>query len=298
MPIYVPEASGLITNVIQWFVVDTDGNVHDLTWQVDKTIFVPKGTKGLGVPRVDLQLEKLPFSPGSKLRYIKTLPTEIELPIVISKPTMIEAMIAAENVRSWFYTGNERENSPAFLRITRPQDNLTRQIAVYYNGGLEGDMEDGSPNYIPYVISLLAPDPVWTDTENIEIDYDQGELGNVQVITNPGDFDAYPIYTLVGPISGEFAITNIGLNRAIIFGNITVLAGESITIDTRPPTERTTLPVIDQDGVSLYSELNTSSTLELWLSPGANQYRFTVNGASANTNLHIEYLPRYLGVLR
>lgn len=301
MPIYVPPASGLLTNIIQWAIVSTDGTVHDLTWQTDRTIFVPRGTVGLGVAPTELILEKLPFMRGSKLRYVRTNPIEIELPIVISKPSLVEAMIAAANVRSWFYTGDERDNAPAYLRITRPQDNEVRQIAVYYNGGLEGDLDEGSPNYIPYVISLLAPDPTWTDTDPIELTYTNSSIGNIEIITNPGDFDAFPIYTIGGPASNidVFNLTT-GKHTALVSnGGLTLTAGGFVIIDTRPATERTTLPIIDQDGTSQYSKLTQgTSTTENWLQPGANQVRVSANGTSASTTIAVSYLPRYNGALR
>jgi hypothetical protein len=299
MPIYIPASSAALAGSIQWFIVSTDGVVHDLTWQVDRQIFVPKGTKGLGSADVELILEKLPFSPGSKLRYIRTSPKEINLPLVVSKPTLIEAMIAAENVRSWFYTGDERNSSPAFLRIKRPQDDVTRQIAVYYNGGLGGDLEEGSPTFIPYVIQLVAPDPTWTDMEPTELLYDDTDVGNVLVITNPGDYDAYPVWTIGGPIT-NVKINNLTTNKFIEFttGSLVVPLGEFIIIDTRPPTERTLLPVTDQDGISLYNLLTSSSSLETWFSPGANQIQITASGTSASTTIALSYLPRYRGVLR
>lgn len=300
MPLYVPAQASLVNNIIKWYIVDRTGVVHDLTWQTSSEVFVPKGTKGLGTAKTELVLDKLPFAPGSILRYIKTQPLEINLPLVIHKPNILEAMIAAEQVRNWFYTGNERNKTPAYLRVTRPQDNTDRQIAVYYQGGLEGDLDEGSPVYIPYVISLIAPLPYWTDVEPIELSYDNTYLGDIITINNPGDFDGYPIITIGGPIT-NLVIANLTTGKQLSLtnnGGLTISASDFVSIDTRPAFIRNVLPITNQDGTSLYSYLSNDSSVELWLQPGANQIRVSGTGGTSSTTISINYTPQYNGVLR
>lgn len=299
MPIYIPPASSAV-DIIQWAIIDRNGTEHDLTWNTSNQIFVPRGTKGLALAPTDLVLDKLPFSAGSKLRYIKTQPLEIDLPLVINKSSLISAMTSAEEIRNWFFTGDERNKTPAYLKITRPQDNEARQIAVYYNGGLEGDLEDGSPTYIPYIIKLLAPDPMWTAAQPTELAYDSSDVNVDQFVPNPGDVDAYPIWVIGGPITNP-SITNYTSGKFFSFtnsGGLTISAGGFIIVDTRPQFERTTLPVLDQDGTSQHAKLTVTSSLETWLLPGSNQMRIGGFGTSGSTTVSLSYTPRYRGVLR
>lgn len=298
MFIYIPPA--LDTQTLQYSFVDRFGTEHDLTWNTSPNLFVPKGTKGLGLPDVDLVLEKAPFDPGSYLRYTKTGPLEIQLPLVIHHTSPETVLTIAENVRDWFYTGDERGSSPGYLRVKRPQDGTTRQIAVYYKNGLLGDMEEGSPLYVPYVITLVAPNPFWTDLEYSEMTFTSGDFSFTQLVTNVGDMDAYTIWTVGGPVY-DFSITNTTTGKSISLtaqGGYSVLSGESITIDTRPAPERNRPPVYSDDGTNLYAIVEPTSSLQLWLVEGNNQIMLRGAGKTGSTTVHLQWLPKYRGVLR
>lgn len=81
MPVYVPAASSS-SGVLQYAWIDPSGTEHDLTRNTSPTLFVSRGSRGLGAPPVELVLDKLPFSGGSILRYAQTRPLEIDLPLV------------------------------------------------------------------------------------------------------------------------------------------------------------------------------------------------------------------------
>jgi hypothetical protein len=300
MPIYLPAAPAVALDAIQWFIVDRFGIVHDVTWAHNSSVFVPKGTKGLGLTKPELVFEKHPYSPGSRLRYIRTPEAELTLPLVISKTTIAEAMTAAEEIRNWFFSGNEFGLHPIYIRVQRPQDSTQRQIQVYYNGGLEGDMDEGTPTYIPYAISLMAPEPLWTDIDATELNYTNTSISVPLTISNPGDEDTHPIFVITGPAT-NISVTNVTTGKIISLtanGGVTLTAGESVTIDTRPATERTTLPIVDQFGASLYSKLTPGSSLLNWFVAGNNQVIVSATGTTSSTAFSITFTPKYRGVLR
>jgi hypothetical protein len=208
-------------------------------------------------------------------------------------------MSVVEELRDWFDTGNERDRNPGYLRITRPHDDAVRQVACYYAGGLEGDLNTGAPTWAPLVVSLVAPDPYWTPTVPEERTYGPADMLDPLTILQDGDFDAYPIWTISGP-AHTIVLSHQTSGKAIVVnanGGLTLLTGETLTIDTRPANQRTTLPVIDGNGVSRFDRVAAGSAL-FWLPPGVNHFTVYAEGVSGNTTFHLAWLPRYRGVLR
>lgn len=295
--VLVPVAA---SGVLRFDWVDPTGTVRDLTWQTSPSLHVSAGAKGLGAPPVELVLDKLPSSAGSAHRYTQTGPAEIDLPIIARGDTFAALMATVESLREWFDTGNERAASVGYLRITRPHDDAVRQIACLYAGGLEGDLQQGGPQSAPLVVSLLAPDPYWTDTAPTENVYGQADLGDDLSILNLGDFDAYPIWTIQGPASA-ITITNTTTGKSLALtadGGLTLGAADALVIDTRPPSLRTNPQVYDpDDGTSFYSKVAAGGAL-WWFTPGQNHFTIAASGATGGTSIVLQWLPRYRGALR
>lgn len=109
-------------------------------------------------------------------------------------------------------------------------------------------------------------------------------FGSVAV-DNPGDEDAYPVFTITGPGS-DFVATN-GSDSWGIDGAIA--GGEVITVNTR----RGVQTVENAAGASQWSRVSDAS--QLWtLAPGVNNLSVTITGATAATLVRIEFTPRYL----
>lgn len=284
--------------IIQYKWISPDEVVHDFSFEVSKHMFVPRGTKGLGNPNVDITKEKLPFAPGEIVRYITQSGTTISLPLILSYSTIDLLMLYSELLRGWFDTGNEKIRQPGQFCVIGP-DGVERRITAYYIGGLEGDMNSGAPNWYPVVIQLFAPDPAWTDAEETEYIYNQAEIGNQQSFINNGTYEAYPIWKIDGPVT-SVRITNSASNKFFDFsgnGGVVLTAGDSLFIDTRPAHLRQTLSVYDSDGVSQYNHLLIGS--QLWtLISGQNTINMQVGGTSSLTKITLTFAQRYRGVLR
>jgi hypothetical protein len=295
----LPASGTFATGLLKWEWLDPTGVLRNLTQATSPDLFVARGTRGLGSPPVELRLEKLPTTGGSIHRYTATQPLEIDLPIHIHGVSMASVLAATDTLRDWFDTGNERVRTPGYLRITRPQDDAVRQIACAYTGGLEGDLSEGGPNGALAVVSLVAPDPYWTDVDVTETVYLAANVGTPLGVINPGDFDAYPIWTIDGPASA-IAITNTTTGKAFALtanGGLSLLVGDRLTIDTRPSSQRSTLPIMDTTGTSQFNRLSAGSAL-WWLAPGGNTFTIAATGTSVATAFTLQWLPRYRGVLR
>lgn len=298
MPAVLP-SSPPATGLLRYEWLDPTGVLRDLSLATSPTMFVSRGAAGLGMPPVEPVLEKLPFTAGSLLRYTQVQPLEIELPITLLAASMGALMTAQAFLRAWFATGDERTRAPGYLRITRPSDDAVRQVACYYTGGLEGDLSTGSPSNTTVVVSLVAPDPYWTDTSPSTTTYLQANIGSSLGVLNPGDFDAFPIWTITGPASA-ITITNATTGKVLSLtanGGLALTGSDTLVIDTRPASARTALPVLLNGTVSRFDRLSSGSAL-WWLVPGSNTFTVVATGATAGTSIVLSRLPRYRGVLR
>lgn len=299
MPLVLSPSGSPASGILRWEWVDPTGVVRDLTYQTSPNLFVSRGTAGLGVPPVTLNVEKLPTMPGGVARYTATGPREIDLPIHVSAASLGALELAVEYLRAWFDTGDESGRRFGYLRITRPSDDGVRQVACLYAGGLEGDLEDGGPTSCTKVVSLLAPDPAWTPTADEEATYDQSDIGVTQAIINLGDFAAYPVWTITGPASA-ITLTNATTGKTLALtanGGLALGTAETLTIDTRPPYQRSTLAVIDDDGTAHSNKIAPGGSL--WhFAPGQNNFTIAATGATVDTAIALAWLPRYRGVLR
>jgi hypothetical protein len=106
-------------------------------------------------------------------------------------------------------------------------------------------------------------------------------------IDNPGEVDAWPVWTITGPAT-VITATNVSTGQSFVLTK-TLAAGELVTITTQRPTVRGPL------GENLVNALNWPSCY-LWpLIPGTNQVNFAVAGASTGTAIELSFYPRWAG---
>lgn len=299
MPILLPPGAGPTAGLLKYEWLDPQGILRDLSYKTSPDLFVARGSIGLGVPPVEIVRDKLPWSAGDIERRVQTKAVEIELPIYARGSGMAGLIDKVDDLCTWFDTGDERAFRPGYLRITRPNDDAVRQVRCLYQGGLEGDLSQGSPGEAIIPLSLLAPDPYWTDVAETTASYVAADLGSSLGVVNTGDVDAYPIWEIAGPAS-NIVLTNTTTGKVLALnanGGVGLSTGDTLTIDTRPPSQRTTLPITDQNGASYYSRVGAGGSL-WWLTKGANTFTIAASGTSGATSIGLRWLPRYRGVLR
>jgi hypothetical protein len=101
---------------------------------------------------------------------------------------------------------------------------------------------------------------------------------------NAGSARAYPTLTITGPSTGSarvYEVTNVTTGKAVYF-NLTMLAGETITLNLQPDT----LSMVSSfRGNVLSSVLPGSALSELFLAPGTNTVRFLAAGSTMSATL-------------
>lgn len=300
LPVPAPDLGGLA-------VVDPDGLEHSLS--DGNPLFVLLGLEGLHMPPVDLVEENVPRQPGGRLREVRFLAREIDLPLRLLAASPAALASATRTLLGWF---NPARATAPVLRFTAP-DGAQREIAVRYVKGLDfhDDLGAWRTDWRTVVV-LRAHDPFWYDRSERGDTYRLGgwqdrffPLPPVRLtpstvfaaptIANEGDADVWPVWTIAGPGTNPI-IRNLTTGKALTLAG-TLAAGQTLTIDTRPRTERApwgkTLRL--QDGTNWLPNLAPGSAL--WpLARGGNAVQIELAGATAQSAVAYAIRPPFLSI--
>jgi hypothetical protein len=272
-----------------WPLSDTS---DDVGW------FTQSGPAGWNATTYEIVTDPLPRG-GEQVRFIRSKPGSITWPIYVWGDTHLQYVERHRQIRRAF-TMTVHRGQVGVLRVERP-DSSAREISCYYAGGMEGEAGEGWL-WAKDAVTLFCPDGYWRDVDPITItqSYVPGvnflsgfpqvsaglALGESQ-IDNPGDVDAWPTWTLTGPMTA-LAATNVttGYSFSLTYG---LSAGEQITITTDRPTVR------GPAGQNLVTALNWPSAYLWSLTPDVNDVIFNVSGGDVGTQVELTFHPRYEG---
>lgn len=205
---------------------------------------------------------------------------------------------------------------PLALRYTLPTGQV-REIAVTYAGGLSFDSAERTGTMHRAAIQLRAADPIWYNPVQSTFAFalpvgvnnwpmpwvipwgiGTTTLNATLSLTNGGDWEAYPIITIIGPITNA-KITNVTTNETLDFTGYAITGGTTITIDTRYGYKT----VKDQTGTSQIDKLVAGSSLatfKIASAPdalsGINTINVTGSSGTGATSITIQYNERYTGL--
>lgn len=165
-------------------------------------------------------------------------------------------------------------------------------------------------------LRFTALDPTWYDPVESEVSviptaadnlvfpitfpivFGTGVVSESTTITYAGNWPAYPVITIDGPLAGA-SIVNVTTGEELTLSSYTIAAGERVTFDLSYGVKSVTNNV----GTNLQGYLSTSSDLATWhLEPapgapdGQNQIAFAGNGATGATAFGLTWNSRYYGV--
>ena len=272
----------------------TGANGDTVTFDYQNYVLNP-GFAGLGIPPAEVRIEPS-AGDGGVFRNTKRGIREVDLPITV--------------------LGTSRNDVQTKLRrlsrLLNDTTGPTRLTATYSSGEsvfLEGHYVAGAESqwgddaglvWNRWVITLQCPNPFWQSTTVDEFVVTPGNTGRgllprlvnlkltssqvfgVITVDNQGDVPAYPIWYIRGPLSN----VNIANNGSSFGFNAPVLAGETITVNTK--TGETT----DDLGTNRYSLLNPAPKL-FRIEPGVSS--ITVEGTNATnaSEVRLDYSPLY-----
>lgn len=277
--------------------IEPDGTSHNLT--SGDGITALRGRIGAYMPPVAFVEDVVPLQAGSRLREVRTLPRVVDVPLIVRGSSESDLRSRIRQILGWFLpsAGDGR------LRVTAA-DGVQRDLTCRYAGGLE--LSEGSETgswWQKMVISLRAFDPYWLAANATTETYLLGTpatffpffplvLTNSTIyatatVTNPGDVDAWPVWTITGPGS-SLALRNTTNDTELSLSTV-LSAGDVVVIDTRPGAK-----TVKRGSSNLFGDL--SSTSELWpLTAGVNALQLEMSGATSASRVQLSYTPRYLG---
>lgn len=284
-------------------LITATGDVYDLSEGTDGVIAV-SGISGRYLPPTQQVEEQVALQPGARLRYAQDKTREISLNLLMRDTT---AAGLRALMRLWVNRFHHLKGD-AKLRFTSPVGD-EREITVRYEGGFEVP-ETKSTNPIgtwqTMIVTFRAVDPYFTDITDTSTVYSGGtprlffpimplwlSADSVSVtanINNDGDIETWPVWEITGP-GTSIRIRNLTTNKSIFLEGLNVLAGEKITIDTRPGKKT----VLDNAGNNKFSSLSAESKL-FSLEPGINQVNIEVGGTISISQVALNYRRRWLSV--
>jgi hypothetical protein len=190
-----------------------------------------------------------------------------------------------------------RPGDNAFITVTRSDGvtTKTRRINVRVLGGMSFDV-DPDTYHVRTVVQLRADDPTWYDPTTSAYTVNQANIGVNQTITNLGNWNAYPIIAMTGPIT-DFSLKNntTGLDIQLITGTV-IAASTTYYFDLRYGF-KTVFDGINQTGTNRINLLTATSSLATWsLVSGANSITVQGFSTSAATQAVLTYSDRFTGI--
>lgn len=200
--------------------------------------------------------------------------------------------------------------APGRVTVITPDGN-SRSIAAYYQSG--ASMTEDTLDDVAWNLALLpnlafyAPVPTWEGAPIAQqwalppatagvpplppILIGASNVIGESAVLNPGDRDAYPVWTITGPATP--VITNNDTGESYAF-NTQIPAGTVVTVDCRPQqlAPATGLTVMDQNGTDWWEHLVDYP--DFWaLPPGTTSIDINVPDATSATTVALASVARW-----
>lgn len=273
--------------------IDPDG--------VETVMPTTRGLSGRLMPPVGITEAALPTADGSRLRAVRFGARQVAIPLWLES-----ADLGAHRVllRDWARRLNPRRGDG---RLRAAIGGTVRELTVRYVGGF--GLDESYPHFTEASLLFTAPDPYWYDAEPQAVRFaiassppvffplPNGDSGSfltlapstislAQDVTNPGDVEAWPVWTVYGP-ADNVRIQNTTTGEAVFFDE-TLAADEVLTIDTRPGAKR-----VAKDGVNRFDGLTADSVL--WaIGVGGAAVNVQMPGATVGSSVDLSYALRWL----
>lgn len=261
------------------------------------------GVTGWGAAPVQITTKPRPRG-GGRVQHIQPQIRYLSWPLRVHAETHLE-LVRLWRLISAAFTQTSRRG-PGILRVARP-DGTAREIEAYYQKGFEGEPGQGH-TYDTAPLMLLCEDAYWRDIEDHEpiireyvggspVDYQDPypsvssgqSLDGAFTIVNPGQVEAWPVWTITGPMTSLIAENNT-TGEAFTLTTTLVDSTETITIDA----DGDEPSVIGPDGVtSLFGSLNKPGAVLWGLAEGTNDIEFTMAGAGAGSKISLTWRNRW-----
>lgn len=283
---------------LNFFILGGNGDTIALDGSQD--YYLTTGFRGIGIPTTDVRITNS-AGDGGVWRSTRRGIREMDLPIttVGTDRADVEAKL-----RRLAKALSDRYGTPKLLASY--SDNTQYDIEVHYTGGAETVFgSDAGETYAKWVVTLSAPDPYWTSRQAVtfSVSASTGTRGLLAapsapnslnrlilqssqvlgsfVVENPGDVDAFPVWT----IEGTSTNTAITLNGVGFSYTETLGTTGKIIINSKTAT------VVNGSGTNKYAYLGSAPKL-FTLPPGSSTISVIVTGADTTSKISGYFNPR------
>jgi hypothetical protein len=269
------------------------------------------GDDGLGMAPMHRLSERGPLQHGITDRGYRLDPRTVRLVLDITASTQADW----ESKRSSLLDIFKPSNTAMALELAFSA--ATYRLDCHYIGQMTMPSSERYRWNQTVLVELIAPDPTFYNPTLVESFFALGggedklevpmvvpmlvgttSLVSNQSITYSGDFRAFPIITIYGPITNPKIVNNT-TGDELDFAGLTIAAGDWYEIDCRYGYKT----VEDQDGTNQISNMSDDSdiaTFSIQAAPdavnGVNSFTVTGDSVTAATNVRIAYYTRFLGV--
>lgn len=265
-------------------------------------LHVMRATSGRFAPPTVFVTDTSPNQAGSIIRSARHQSRRLVIPVVIkgSSATDVRTQIQALNLALDPTRGN------GTLKVTGPSGVQRIVKAVCEDGmGLDETVNStNGPTWQKASLQFFCEEPYWKDSSitSSTIAYNtttatffpffplrlsSSSVFGSTTINNDGDVQTWPRWTITGPGSAIY-LKNITTGKTLNL-NVTLAAGETVTIDTMPGVRSIT----KNDGSNLFKYL--SSTSSLWpLAKGSNSIQLEMSSATTGSSIAYSYERRWL----
>jgi hypothetical protein len=238
-----------------------DGSVWDLTDPASGVLLMRGGTRGLTMPPIRRYTSASPAVPGSRWRGAVPDERDVFWPLLVLSETSSQAWVQLD--RAFWRTMDPAR--PGVWAVTHPSGETRRLRCRFVDDGNHTfDLLPVKYGWTRYGVSLVAEAPYWEGTQQVRyfgadppvlfftadasvFALDPEQTVATATMDNPGDVDAYPVWTISGP--SDRAV--LGVGGRLIEVPFPVPAGKELVVDPRP----TAQTAIDSDGNDRTGEL-------------------------------------------
>lgn len=260
--------------------------------------YVLRGIEGLDTPPVSLLMDDPATWDGSIYRDVRYNARDVFLPMHLQAAdtdamrTQIKTLVS--------FTDPKRG---AVTLSVQQYDGATRSIDGYLSMPLGNATVAGEGfNWRRFGLTLRCPDPFWystvaTQTFNVStstagflsstflpMQVSNSQVSGTVTVTNNGDADAYPVWTITGP-STSITVTVQGRTWTV---PSSLGAAETLIVDTRRGQQSATV-----NGQLAWGRLGPGADLSPF-PPGATTVTFDVIGATSATKVTMDWTERWL----
>jgi hypothetical protein len=268
-------------------------------------MFLMPGATGLDMPPFELHSDDSPNLDGSMYRGTRAASRPVMLPIYVHG---IDRITLRQFKRKLARALSPR-NGYCVLKFVE-SDGVARYLKCYYTGGMEGNESSNGFTWVSYGLQLNAMDPwfygdnvvqnAWTfgsaqallGPKFLPLTISKGVMANSSVtLTNPGDIEAWPVWSISGPLRSLQLIGPDGTSFGIpanTDGTDVIKAGRTLTVDTRPGFKT----LVDDQGTNYFPKVSANPVL--WSVPiGTSTATINAVAGAGSASVSVALSPRY-----